>query len=143
MLYAGRTPNPERRFDVITSINPKSIAPPSGSYAHGIEVPANARLLFIAGQTPGRPDGTIPRSFEEQIEVVWQRIGEILAEAGMSYTDLVKVQTFVTKPENLPKTTAARQRVLGAHRPTATLLCVSALANAEYLVEIEAIAAMV
>jgi 2-iminobutanoate/2-iminopropanoate deaminase len=122
-------------------LSPKSIPAPSGSYVHGMEVPPNARLLFIAGQTPGRMDGTVPGTFEEQIDVVWQRIGAILAEAGMGYADLVKVQTFVTKPEYLSKTSAARKRVLGEHRPTATLLCITSLAAPEYMVEIEAIAA--
>ena len=128
---------------MIRSFDPAAIAKPSGSYTHGIEVPPNARLLFIAGQTPGRPDGTIPESFEEQVDTVWQRIGAILAGAGMNYSDLVKVQTFVTRPENLPKTSAARARVMGAHRPTATLLCITALADPRYLVDIEAIAAKV
>ena len=68
---------------MIKVLSPQSIPAPSGSYAHGMEVPPNARLLFIAGQTPGRMDGTIPTTFEEQIDVVWQRIGAILAEAGM------------------------------------------------------------
>ncbi|MSQ51809.1 MAG: RidA family protein [Betaproteobacteria bacterium] len=128
---------------MIKVLIPKTIPAPSGSYVHGMEVPANARLLFIAGQTPGRMDGSIPTTFEEQIEVVWQRIGAILAEAGMSYADLVKVQTFVTKPEYLAKTSAVRKRVLGEHRPTATLLCITSLATPEYMVEIEAIAAKV
>ena len=128
---------------MIKVLTPKSIPAPSGSYVHGMEVPANARLLFIAGQTPGRMDGTVPATFEEQIDIVWQRIGAILAEAGMGYTDLVKVQTFVTKPEYLAKTSAARKRVLGDHRPTATLLCITSLATPEYMVEIEAIAAKV
>lgn len=126
---------------MIEVLNPQSIPAPSGSYCHGMMVPPNARMLFIAGQTPGRMDGTVPSTIEEQIEIVWQRIGTILAEAGMEYKDLVKVQTFVTKPEYLAKTSAARKRVLGEHRPTATLLCISSLASPEYMVEIEAIAA--
>ncbi len=126
---------------MIHSFNPGSIPAPSGTYTHGIEVPPNARVLFIAGQTPGRTDGTVPETFEEQVEVVWQRIGAILAEVGMSYQDLVKVQTFVTRPEYMPKTGAARARVLGGHRPTATLVCITSLADPRYMVEIEAIAA--
>ena len=126
---------------MIKAFNPKSIAAPSGSYIHGIEVPREARLLFIAGQTPGRPDGSIPEAFDEQVEVVWQRIGAILAEAGMGYEDLVKVQTFVTRQENLARTSAIRKRFLGEHRATATLLCINSLADPRYLVEIEAIAA--
>jgi 2-iminobutanoate/2-iminopropanoate deaminase len=126
---------------MIKVLNPGSIPAPSGSYVHGLEVPANARLLFIAGQTPGRMDGTVPATFDEQIEVVWQRIGAILADAGMGYSDLVKVQTFVTRPEYLAKTSAVRKRILGEHRPTATLMCITSLASPEYMVEIEAIAA--
>ena len=128
---------------MIKVLNPESIPAPSGSYCHGMLVPPNARMLFIAGQTPGRMDGTVPSTFEEQIDIVWQRIGAILAQAGMGYTDLVKVQTFVTRPEYLAKTSAARKRVLGEHRPTATLLCITSLAAPEYMVEIEAIAAKV
>ena len=128
---------------MIKTITPASIPAPSGSYVHGLDVPPNARLLFIAGQTPGRMDGTVPATFEEQIEVVWQRIGAILKEAGMGFQDLVKVQTFVTQPEYLAKTSEVRKRVLGGHRPTATLMCITSLASPEYMVEIEAIAAKV
>jgi 2-iminobutanoate/2-iminopropanoate deaminase len=128
---------------MVRPFNPPSIPAPSGSYIHGIEVPPNARLLFISGQTPGRSDGSVPENFEEQVEVCWKRIGAILEGAGMGFADLVKVQTFVTKQENVSKTSAIRKRVLGEHRPTATLLCISGLADPRYLVEIEAIAAKV
>ena len=128
---------------MIKSLNPATIPAPSGSYVHGLDVPPNARLLFIAGQTPGRMDGSIPKTFDEQIEVVWQRIGAILKEAGMGYQDLVKVQTFVTKPEYLAATSEVRKRVLAGHRPTATLMCITQLAHPDYMVEIEAIAAKV
>ena len=30
--------------------NPAGIAPPTGLYSHGIEVPPNARWLYITGQ---------------------------------------------------------------------------------------------
>ena len=125
----------------IRSFNPQSIPAPSGSYIHGIEVPADAKILFIAGQTPGKADGSVPENFEEQVEVVWKRIGAILEGAGMNYSNLVKVQTFVVGQENLPKTSAIRKRILGDTRPTATLLCISGLADPRYKVEIEAIAA--
>jgi enamine deaminase RidA (YjgF/YER057c/UK114 family) len=125
----------------IKRFNPSTIPAPSGSYIHGIDVPASARILFIAGQTPGRDDGSVPENFEEQVEVVWKRIGAILEEAGMDFSHLVKVTTFVTKQENLSKTSAIRKRILGDNRPTATLLCISGLADPRYGVEIEAIAA--
>ena len=44
----------------IKRFNPSTIPAPSGSYIHGIDVPASARILFIAGQTPGRDDVRLP-----------------------------------------------------------------------------------
>ncbi|MCC6472271.1 MAG: RidA family protein [Burkholderiales bacterium] len=126
---------------MVRAFDPPSIPKPSGSYTHGIEVDAGTRLLFVAGQTPGRSDGSIPDTIEEQLDVVWQRIGAVLAGAGMGYSDLVKVQTFVTRTEYLPKTSAARLKYLGSHRPTATLVCITQLADPRYMVEIEVIAA--
>ena len=38
---------------MIKVLNPGSIPAPSGSYVHGLEVPANARLLFIAAMALG------------------------------------------------------------------------------------------
>ena len=123
--------------------NPKTIAPPAATYVHGLEVPPNARLLFVAGQTGMRPDGSVPGSIEEQSDQVWRNISAILAEGGMGIGDLVKVTSFVTKAENLKQYGAVRDKYLGDHRPTTTLLVISGLARPEYLVEVEAIAAKV
>lgn len=123
--------------------NPKVIAPPAATYVHGLEVPPNARLLFVAGQTGVRPDGSIPNSIEEQADQTWKNIAAILAEGGFGIGDLVKVTSFVTKPENLRQYGAVRDKYLGDHRPTTTLLVVSGLARPEYLVEVEAVAAKI
>lgn len=121
--------------------NPKSIAPPAATYVHGLEVPPNARLFFVAGQTGMRPDGSIPASIEEQADQTWKNISAILAEGGMGIGDLVKVTSFLTRPEHLKQYGAVRDKYLGEHRPTTTLLVISGLARPEYLVEVEAIAA--
>jgi 2-iminobutanoate/2-iminopropanoate deaminase len=121
--------------------NPKSIAPPAATYVHGLEVPSNARLFFVAGQTGMRPDGSIPESLEEQADRCWKNISMILAEGGMGISDLVKVTSFVTGAGHLKQYGVVRDRYLGDHRPATTLLVVSGLARPEYLVEVEAIAA--
>ncbi|MDH5536237.1 MAG: Rid family hydrolase [Betaproteobacteria bacterium] len=123
--------------------NPKSIALPAATYVHGLEVPPNVRLLFVAGQTGMRPDGSIPASIEEQADQTWKNISAILAEGGMGISDLVKVTSFLTKSGHLKQYGAVRDKYLGEHRPTTTLLVISGLARPEYLVEVEAIAAKV
>ena len=57
---------------MLTTRNPETIAQPGGLYSHSVEVPPNARWLFIAGQVGIRPDGTMPDSLEEQDEQMWK-----------------------------------------------------------------------
>jgi enamine deaminase RidA (YjgF/YER057c/UK114 family) len=121
--------------------NPQTIADPIGTYTHGVEVPAGARWLHIAGQIGIRKDGTVPPTVEEQAEIAWQNIVEILAAAGMKVTDLVKITQFLTSRDNFPQYAAVRTKFLAGHRPASTALIISSLVKAEYLVEVEAIAA--
>lgn len=120
---------------------PETVAAPGGAYSHGVEVPPNARWLFVAGQIPVRPDGSIPATLEEQTEVVWQNILAVLADAGMEIGDVVKIMSFLTKHENFAKFAQIRAGFLGSHRPASTSVIISALAKPEFLVEVEAIAA--
>jgi 2-iminobutanoate/2-iminopropanoate deaminase len=121
--------------------NPQTIADPIGTYSHGVEVPPNARWLHIAGQIGLRKDGTLPASIEEQTEVAWQNIVEILAAAGMKATDLVKITQYLTRLDHFPPYAATRAKFLAGHRPASTGLIISSLVKPEYLVEVEAIAA--
>jgi len=121
--------------------NPQTIADPIGTYSHGVEVPPNARWLHVAGQIGLRKDGTLPNSVEEQTEVAWQNIVEILAAAGMKVTDLVKITQYLTRLDHFPRYAATRAKFLADHRPASTGLVISSLVKPEYLVEVEAIAA--
>jgi len=122
-------------------INPKTVADPTGTYTHGVEVPPNARWLYIAGQIGLKKDGSVPSTLEEQTEVAWQNIVEILAAAGMKVTDLVKITQYLTNIDDFPKYAAIRARFLAGHRPASTGLIISSLVKPEFQVEVEAIAA--
>lgn len=121
--------------------NPPSIAAPMGTYSHGIEVPPNTRLLYVAGQVAVRKDGSVPGTIEEQTVVAWESVVAILAAAGMKVPDIVKVNQYLTDPAHFPGYAAARTRFLGDHRPASTLVTVSALVKPEFLVEVEVVAA--
>ena len=126
---------------MLKAFNPKTVCAPASTYSHGFEVPANARLVFLSGQVAMRPDGTVPEGIEQQTDQVWKNITECLAEAGMGIDDIVKFTSFLTRTENLAKFSEVRNRYLGAHRPTSTLLVIQSLARPEFLVEVEVIAA--
>jgi 2-iminobutanoate/2-iminopropanoate deaminase len=121
--------------------NPAEVAPPAGRYSHAIEVPPGARLLYISGQVGTAPDGRVPPDLPGQTENCWRNIRAILADAGMSIGDLVKVTIFLTRAEDIGPYREARDRIIGEARPASTLVVVSRLVRPEWLVEIEAVAA--
>ena len=121
--------------------NPATVAPPAGRYSLAIEVPPNARWLYISGQVGTAPDGAVPADIQGQAANCWSNIVAILAEAGMAVGDLVKVTVFLTREQDIPAYREARDRALGDARPASTLLVVSKLASPSFLVEVEATAA--
>ncbi|MEX2452232.1 MAG: RidA family protein [Rhodospirillales bacterium] len=123
--------------------NPKTIAAPPSNFVHGVEVPAQARTLYISGQTGVRPDGSIPESCEEQADVAWHNMIEILKAAGMSVEDVVKISVFVTDPADNAVAREKRIQYAGEYQGTSTFLVVAGLANPKLKFEIEAVAAKV
>jgi enamine deaminase RidA (YjgF/YER057c/UK114 family) len=121
--------------------SPNTVAAPAGPYSHGVEIPANARILYLAGQIGNAPDGSLPADIEGQADQCWKNIKAVLAAAGMGVEHLVKCTHFLTRAEDVPVYGNVRSRHLGEARPASTLLVISALARPGMLVEVEAIAA--
>jgi enamine deaminase RidA (YjgF/YER057c/UK114 family) len=113
----------------------------SSNAAHGMEVPANARILFCNGQVGARLDGTVPDDPLEQIEVIFERIRIILAASNMTLEDVVKFTVYVTDKSILNGYFRLRERIMGDHNPPATLLIVKEFPRSGVAVEIETIAA--
>ncbi len=119
------------------------IRPHSSNAAHGVEVPAGARLLFTNGQVGTKLDGTTPDSAEAQTEVVFERLGAVLKASNMTFNDVVRFDVYLTDRADLPAFIAVRDRIMGDHKPGATLLVVAGMARLEVKIEIEAVAAKV
>ena len=120
---------------------PASVAPPFGPYSHAVEVPQGARLLYMSGEVGVLPDGTVPETIEAQAEACWRNIIAILADAGMEVEDLVKITTYLVRPEDVAAAGAARAKHFGEARPGSATIIVKALVNPALLIEIEAVAA--
>ncbi|NJR12384.1 RidA family protein [bacterium] len=121
--------------------NPERLAKPVGQYAHALEVQVQSRLLFISGQIPGA-EGTnaIPAAFDDQAALIWTNIGHILRTAHMDVTDIVKVTTYLTHPDQAQQNSVIRQQFLGNHTPALTVVVVQLL-DSRWLLEVEVIAA--
>ncbi len=115
----------------------------SNNAGHATEVPPHARWLYCNGQVGARLDGTIPDTPKEQIHVIFDRIGTILAAASMSFQDVVKFSVYVTDGDIIADYLNVRGDYMGDHNPPATLLVVNPFPRAGIEVEIEAVAAKV
>lgn len=121
--------------------NPPGVHATGGRYSHSAIVDEAARWVLLSGQVGTRPDGTVAETGEEQCAVAFQNLLALLADAGMSPANIVKVTVFLTDPALIPAYRAARAKAFGEGiSPASTLLIVAGLASPEYKVEIEAIA---
>jgi len=122
-------------------LTPDSIRPPFARYAHGVEVPAGARLVFCSGQLGIGLEGVIPPDVEGQARLCFAAIAAILAEAGMGLADLVRLNAYVVSADCLAGYMKVRDEFVGDPPPASTLMIVQGFARPEFKVEIEALAA--
>lgn len=125
------------------SLTPPTISPPFAAYAHGVEVPPGWRLVVTSGQLALGADGTVPEGAEAQARLCFANCAAILAEAGMTPADVIRINAFVTDRAHMAGYMAARDAWLaGAPRlPASTLVIVSGFTRPEFLVEVEVTAA--
>ena len=119
---------------------PATLAAPLGAYSNGVSAPGSGRWLYVAGQIGVRPDGTLAATFVDQAEAAWQNLVGVLADAGMTPHDLVKVTHYLVRADDLKDYNPVRSRHLGSARPASTLIIAQALARPEWLFEVEAVA---
>ena len=121
-----------------TPRNPDAIHPPVGFYSHQVEVTGSARWLAISGQVGRTPDGRVPEDPIEQLELALENVRRNLEAAGMTVSDIVKINWYLVGDIDAAARREAVGAWLGDHRPASTLVYVARLVSPEYLVEVEA-----
>jgi enamine deaminase RidA (YjgF/YER057c/UK114 family) len=131
---------------MITRINPPELGTPPG-YSQIVEVTAG-RIIFIAGQTALDRDGNVVGSndFAAQAEQVFHNLSIALQASRCTAANLVKLTVFLTDMDNLARYRETRNCFFASVTPPAapavTLVEVSKLYGPDFLIEIEAIAAV-
>jgi enamine deaminase RidA (YjgF/YER057c/UK114 family) len=130
----------------VTRINPPELGAPPG-YSQVVDVSAG-RIIFIAGQTAVDRDGNLvgKNDFAAQASQVFRNLGIALQAVGCTPAHLVKLTVFLTDMDNLMRYREARNRffasVTPAAAPAVTLVEVAKLYGPDFMIEIEAIAAV-
>lgn len=122
-------------------LSPAAIRAPFARYSHGVEVPSGQRLVFCSGQLGIAADGSIPESAREQADLCFANIAAILAEAGMTLADIVRVNAYVTDRAHMQGYMQSRDAHVASPPPASTLVIVSGFTKPEFKVEIEVVAA--
>ena len=97
-------------------------------------------LLFVSGQIPVNPaDGSVAESIEDQSHQALKNVGAILAEAGLSYEDVVKTTVLLADIADFKAMNAVYAEYFTADKPARACFQVAALPLG-VKVEIEVIA---
>ena len=113
---------------------------PLGAYSPLRVVPLGAaKLVFISGITAGN---NAPHDTAAQAELIFARMGELLAAEGGSLAHVTKITTFLTDMRDYALYNAVRNRVFaGAPAlPASATVGTTQLVRPEYRIEIEGIA---
>ena len=124
-----------------TQINPSTIGAPAAAYSLGVRSTVGSEFLHTSGIVATSADGSVPEELNEQAEVIWFALREIVQSAGFRMNDLVSYTTYVVDGNDLAVVMAARDAALEGHRAASTLVVVPRLARPEWRMEISAIAA--
>ena len=122
-------------------ITPKAIRPPFARYSYGVEIPPGHRILVCSGQLGVSADDQVPAGIEEQTDLCFRNIAAVLEEAGLTFADVVRINSFVVSREHLKGYMSVRDRYISDPPPASTLMIVSGFSRPEFLVEVEIIAA--
>jgi enamine deaminase RidA (YjgF/YER057c/UK114 family) len=125
-------------------VTPKAFGPPLGLYSHGVIAPAG-ELVVVAGQVGVGPSGGVSGDIVGQTKQAFDNVRVVLEAAGCTLRDVIRLQTFLTRADDIPGFMKAREEVFAEHYPNGgyppnTLLIVSRLVKPELHVEIEAMA---
>ena len=126
-------------------IVPKGFGPPLGMYSHGMVAPGG-ELVIVAGQVGLNAEGRVPgEDVVSQTKQALENVRAVVEAAGCTMRDVVRLQTFLTRAEDIPGFMKARTELFPGYFPDKvyppnTLLVVERLVRSELLVEIEAMA---
>ena len=127
----------------IKRINPPTLSKPTG-YTHVIEVSGAVKTIYISGQIAYDAAGNVVGAgdMKAQAEQVFKNLETALAAAGAKFSDVVKMNSYITDMSKAQAVREVRARYFGEAVPASTFVQVAGLVRPELMLEIEVVAAV-
>lgn len=125
----------------IEKIAAKSVFDPP-TYSQAIRVTGVQSVVFVSGQVAYDKKGgaSHPGDFKAQAREVFRAVVAQVKAAGGTAQSIVKINTYLTDIRYRADLAPIRAEVFGKQPPASTLVQVSALAQPDWMIEVEAIA---
>lgn len=131
----------------IKIFNPNGLNRPAGTYTH-IAQAKTQEVIFIAGQTSVDASGALvgKGNFEAQCARVYANIHTALRAVGADWKNVVQFTSYLVRAEDAAPFRAWRgrefPRMFPGGSPPNTLLIISRLADPDYWLEVQTVAAL-
>jgi 2-iminobutanoate/2-iminopropanoate deaminase len=109
-------------------------------YVHAMEVQKPERFLYLSGTMGLDEDGVAGKTLAEQLDLLWSNIRAILASAGMTVDNIVRVTSYLRDAGYAEANQNARVAALKGRVVPTTPIVVLTL-SPDWLVELEIVAA--
>jgi 2-iminobutanoate/2-iminopropanoate deaminase len=118
---------------------PEQLPEPISHYTDGVVADG---WIWISGMLAVDASGALIGGDDvvAQAERVHENIGAVLAKAGASFDDVVKITVYLRRIGDRAAVNTVRRKFFGESRPASTLVEVSAFVLPDALVEIDAVA---
>ena len=113
-------------------------------YAQAVKVRGGETILYLAGQVDYDAKGGCahPGDFTAQARATLAALKAQVEAGGGTIANIVKVNTYVTDIRYRADYGPVREEFFGPKMPAHTLVAVAALAQPEFLIEVEAVAVL-
>ena len=115
-------------------------------YSQAVKVTGGETILYLSGQVAYDDNGGVahPGDFKAQARAALQAVKAQVEAGGGTMANIVKVNTYLTDIRHRADYGPIREEFFGKNKkmPVSTLVAVTALAQPEFLIEIEAIAVL-
>lgn len=107
--------------------------PAKGHYSHCVE---HNGILYLSGQLPLLPDGTVPEGIESQTLLTLQKVEKILQAAGSNKEQILRMTVYITDIAYWPQVNAVYAEFFAVHKPARCIIPCGKL-NYGALIEID------